>query len=161
MTVNIILADYHNPQHAAAIVELLDGYARDPMGGNEALSDGCKANLVAELAKIDGAFTLLAFIDGIPAGLANCFMGFSTFACKKLINIHDIAVDGRYRKRGVSQRLLQAVEVIGRERDCCKITLEVLSGNEAAKLAYRKFGFSDYQLDPDSGHALFWQKKLD
>jgi ribosomal protein S18 acetylase RimI-like enzyme len=36
----------------------------------------------------------------------------------------------------------------------------VLSNNEAAKSAYQKFGFSDYELDPQAGTALFWQKLL-
>jgi ribosomal protein S18 acetylase RimI-like enzyme len=61
---------------------------------------------------------------------------------------------------GISQKMLAKVEEIARQRGCCKITLEVLEGNEAAKGAYRKLGFADYQLDPEMGRALFWQKAL-
>ena len=39
------------------------------------------------------------FIDK-PVGLATTFEGFSTFAAKPLINIHDIAVLPDYRGRG-------------------------------------------------------------
>ncbi len=57
--------------------------------------------------------------------------------------------------------MLDKVEEVAIEKGCCKITLEVLSKNEAAKSAYKKFGFSDYELDPNAGSALFWQKRLD
>ena len=56
--------------------------------------------------------------------------------------------------------MLAKVEEVARARGCCKLTLEVLSNNEAAKSAYRRCGFSDYQLDPNAGSALFWEKTL-
>ena len=31
---------------------------------------------------------------------------------------------------------------------------------EQIQSAYRKLGFSGYQLDPQLGKALFWEKKL-
>ena len=37
-------ADYRQPEHAAALVSLLDAYARDPMGGGVGLSDFAKRN---------------------------------------------------------------------------------------------------------------------
>jgi len=40
------------------------------------------------------------------------------------------------------------------------VTLEVLSGNTAAKNAYEKFGFEAYTLDDKTGGALFMHKKL-
>ena len=56
--------------------------------------------------------------------------------------------------------LLGAVEAEARRRGACKVTLEVLSGNARAKALYVALGYNDYQLDPEAGHALFWQKKL-
>jgi ribosomal protein S18 acetylase RimI-like enzyme len=55
---------------------------------------------------------------------------------------------------------LRHAEAEARRRGCCKLTLEVLSENHAAKASYRAFGFDDYTLDPTTGHALFWQKEL-
>ncbi|MEX5689713.1 GNAT family N-acetyltransferase, partial [Pseudomonas silesiensis] len=52
------------------------------------------------------------------------------------------------------------VEEIARQRGCCKLTLEVLEGNEVAQGAYRKLGFDNYQLSPETGRAMFWQKAL-
>jgi ribosomal protein S18 acetylase RimI-like enzyme len=60
----------------------------------------------------------------------------------------------------LSQLMLSKVEEIAKAKGCCKITLEVLEGNEIAKNAYRKFGFSSYELDPAMGRALFWQKNI-
>lgn len=160
VSIQIVQADYKNPQHAQDLVYLLNAYATDPMGGGVALADQVKNTLVAELAKRDFALSLLACVNGKPAGLLNAFEGFSTFAAKPLINVHDIIVIKEFRGLQLSQRLLAALEVIARERGCCKITLEVLSGNETAQRAYQKFGFAGYALDPTVGQALFWQKKL-
>ena len=54
----------------------------------------------------------------------------------------------------------EKVEEIAISKGCCKLTLEVLSGNAVAKASYEKFGFSGYELDPKVGNALFWQKSL-
>ncbi|RUO76405.1 GNAT family N-acetyltransferase [Pseudidiomarina taiwanensis] len=156
----ITLADYQNPEHAQAVVAMLDDYARDPMGGGEALPDETKENLIAEMAKRDHVFSILAFVDGEPVGVANCVEGFSTFAAKPVMNIHDIAVIAPFRGQGIAKRLLQEVETLAQFRGCCKLTLEVLQGNEPAKIAYQKFGFKPYQLDAEMGLAEFWQKYL-
>lgn len=130
------------------------------MGGGIPLTEEVKKNVVKELSKLPHAFSVLAYSDGIPVGLANCFETFSTFLCKPIVNIHDLVVSKEFRGNGISQKLLEKIEEIAREKNCCKITLEVLSGNEAAKKSYEKFGFSGYELDPDKGNALFWQKKI-
>lgn len=120
-----------------------------------------RKNLVATLALLPHAFSLLCYVEGQPAGLANCLEGFSTFKCRKLVNIHDIAVLPDFRGRGLGQGLLARVEAEARKRDCCKITLEVLEGNEPARASYRKFGFVSYELDPALGRAMFWEKPLE
>lgn len=160
LSIEIVQADYKNPQHARDLVYLLNTYAMDPMGGGVALAEQVKMTLVAELAKRNFALSLLVYVDEKPAGLLNAFEGFSTFAAKPLLNVHDIIVAQEFRGLQLSQKLLAALEIIARERGCCKITLEVLSGNETAKRAYLKFGFAGYELKPEAGQALFWQKKL-
>jgi ribosomal protein S18 acetylase RimI-like enzyme len=162
-TIRVCLADYANPLHGKALVEMLDGYARDPMGGGEGLSAFAKANLVAELARVPGAFSVLAFdgeADTTPVGLVNCMQGFSTFACKPLINVHDVAVLSAYRGRGIAERMFGLVEAVARERGACKLTLEVLSGNAGAMRLYARVGFARYALDPAAGEASFMQKCL-
>ncbi len=160
MKTEIILADYTRPAHQIAIVDLLDEYARDPMGGGEGLSQWVKKNLVSTLANNPCAFSILTMIDSQAAGLANCFQTLSTFNCRPLINIHDLMVSKNWRGQGLSIAMLDKVEDIALQRDCCKLTLEVLEGNQIARGAYRKFGFSGYELDPSMGKAMFWEKPL-
>ena len=154
------LGDYRNPRDAADIVLLLDAYARDPMGGGAPLPEDVRERLVPALAGQPGAFSLIARLGGEPAGLANCFMGFSTFAARPLVNVHDIAVRPEHRGRGVGKALLSAVEAEAKARGACKITLEVLSGNEPAKALYGSLGYANYALDPAAGTAQFWERKL-
>ena len=161
MKIEIFQADYDNSEHAQALVQMLDMYARDAMGGSHGLNDYTKQNLVAELARCPTAFSVLAFVEGEAAGLVNCFFGFSTFACKPLVNIHDVAVANAYRRRGIAQKMMAYVEEIAQQRGCCKLTLEVLQGNRNAQEMYSKLGYAGYQLDAATGAALFWQKGLD
>ena len=161
--VRVVRADYANPVHAAALVMLLDAYASDPMGGGEPLSLFAKEHLVASLAARPQAFSVLAFAsrdDSTPVGLVNCIEGFSTFACKPLVNVHDVAVLAGYRGQRIGERMLALVEVIARQRGACKLTLEVLSGNTGAEKLYQRVGFAYYALDPAMGQAGFMQKWL-
>lgn len=160
MKIEVLRADYLDARHAADLVYLLNCYAQDCMGGGTPLSAEAQQNLASELARLPHAFSLLCYVDDVPAGLVNCFEAFSTFKCKPLINIHDVAVISEFRGLGISQRMLVEVEKIAREKGCCKITLEVLEGNEVARAAYLKYGFDGYELDPVLGKALFWQKTL-
>lgn len=158
--IDIVKADLSLPAHAEATIQLMDAYALDPMGGGQGLSNYVKANLLAELAKRKSAHVILAFVDAKPAGLIICLEGFSTFACKPLLNIHDAIVALPYRGKGLSKLLLQKAEAIALDLGCCKLTLEVLEGNHIAQAAYKSFGFSGYELNPQMGKALFWEKKL-
>ncbi|MBU2887807.1 GNAT family N-acetyltransferase [Gilvimarinus agarilyticus] len=157
--ITIKRADYDRAEDAEAIIVLMDAYAQDPMGGGQPLSDYSRKNLATKL-KQHNAVTLLAWDGQRPVAILNAFFGFSTFACRPLLNVHDLAVLKNYRGRGLSRLLLTELESVGRNHDCCKLTLEVLSGNERAQAAYQSFGFSRYQLDPTQGQAFFWEKKL-
>ncbi len=156
----IINADLSQPKHADALLALLNEYALNLMGGKQALPEFVKTNLVAELKQRASAHVILAFVDGSPAGLMIGFEGFSTFACKPLINIHDVVVAEKYRGRGISRKMLTHMEEIARDSGCCKLTLEVLEGNTVAQSLYQSCGFEGYALDPTMGKALFWQKKI-
>ena len=160
MNIKLIIADYKNITQGEDLVRLLNEYATDKMGGGIPLSTDVRSNLVSELAKIPHAFSILCYVNGSPAGLANCFIGFSTFKCSPLINIHDFIVSSEFRGNNLSQKILAKVEEVAIQKDCCKITLEVLQGNSIAIGAYSKFGFSNFQLDSFFGNAMFLQKEI-
>lgn len=155
-----VVADLQNPQHANAYLSLMSHYACDPMGGGEDLSDYAKNNLIETLLTRKDIFIVLIFSAEQPAALLTAIEGFSTFACKPLFNIHDVVVHSDFRGNGLTKKLFSKIEKVAKDQDCCKITLEVLTGNAIARKAYQRLGFSDYALDPEFGSALFWTKKL-
>jgi ribosomal protein S18 acetylase RimI-like enzyme len=158
--INVSAADLANTAHRDALVSLLDGYARDPMGGGAGLRPEVRQNLPAALQARKDCEVVIAWKDDTPVGLAICFEGFSTFQCRPLLNIHDLVVSAGYRSQGIAKQLLEEVEHIAVARHCCKLTLEVLTGNTAALALYTAAGFVNYELDPELGKAVFLEKKL-
>lgn len=163
--ITVIRANLINPEHAAALMRLMDEYASGPTGGGKPLNAYARAHLAATLRTRPGAHTLLAVRrdeagEESYVGLLNAFEGFSTFACKPLLNIHDVVVTESQRGQGIGKRLMEHAEILARELGCCKLTLEVLAGNTKAQAAYTSLGYAGYELDPAMGKALFWQKKL-
>ena len=155
--------DYRAPLDGLHLRRLLDLYARDPMGGGEPLAASVLERLCDDLARRPDAASFLAYRvtdPSDPVGLINCFEGYSTFKAKPLLNVHDIVVHPKVRGQGVAQALLAAAQQLAVERGCCKLTLEVLSGNTVAMNAYNRFGFKPYQLDPGAGQAVLLQKWL-
>lgn len=156
MPVQIEAADLDNPGHQRQVMRLLDLYSRDAMGNGEPLPDAARAGLIDGLRRHPASVILLAWEDGDCAGLCICFEGFSTFQAKPLLNVHDLVVHPAYRNRGVGRALLAAVESAARERQCCRVTLEVRADNAAAQHLYRSVGFRDSEPP-----MHFWHKVLD
>ena len=73
MTIEIIQADYRDARQAGEIAILLNAYASDPMGGGRPLTREVLDNLTFELARLPHAFSVIAYVDSRPVGLANCF----------------------------------------------------------------------------------------
>lgn len=159
---HITRVDLQRPEHGAALLELLDGYACDPMGGGAPLAAHVRARLLTELAAFSGYVGFLAQDprNGQAIGLINCFTGFSTFAARPLLNVHDLFVQPAWRGQGIAHALLAAAEAHARQQGCCKLTLEVLGNNHAARASYLRFGFLPYELDPAAGQAQLMQKWL-
>ena len=77
---------------ASKVIELLNVYATDEMGGGDELPQHVKDNLISSLVEQGKAHVFFGLIDSAPAALAICFDGFSTFECKPVLNIHDFCV---------------------------------------------------------------------
>lgn len=139
--IKITEANLSNPEHADAITQITNEYAKDPMGINRELDEEVKSRLISEMNLFPCMINFIAYSEGKAVGLANCFFGFSTFNAKKLLNIHDLIVLPGERSRGIGEKLLRAVEDKAHETDCCKVVLEVREDNRAKNL-YERFGFT-------------------
>jgi len=158
MTLEIRDADFGDPADRAGIVDVIGSYAADAVGGGQPLSPDVRERLVPGLRDHPTAVVLLALVDRRPVGIAVCFVGFSTFQARPLLNVHDLAVVPEFRGKGIGRALLAAIEVRAVQRGCCKLTLEVQDDNRRARALYQSFGFSDVVVD--SSPTRFLAKPL-
>jgi ribosomal protein S18 acetylase RimI-like enzyme len=159
--IRVVEADLKLPAHQKAVLAMIDVYARDPMGETKPLDPDVRARLIPALQNHPTTVIFLAFHGDQAVGAAVCFIGFSTFAAKPLINIHDFVVLSALRGKGVGRSLLEAIEGKARELGCCKLTLEVMDNNHRALRIYEAAGFARYALQKGSGTAIFMSKPLD
>ena len=154
--VTIVECDFSKPSHCQALITLMNDYMADEMGGNQPPYSNEKAAQVLQgLEKHPAKLVLLAQLDGIFVGLANCFINFGTFAAKPFINIHDIVVLKEYRGKKIGQKLMEAITENAGKIGCAKITLEVREDNVYAQKLYKKMGYKD-----GNPPMYFWTKHL-
>jgi ribosomal protein S18 acetylase RimI-like enzyme len=160
MSIRIVEADLSLAEHQEAVLAMVDAYSRDAMGNGKPLDQDVRTRLIPGLRRHPTTLIFLAF-DGVqPIGAAVCFIGFSSFAAKPIINIHDFVVLPASRGKGIGRRLLEAVEAKARELGCCKLTLEVMDKNHQAIRMYQAAGFKRYSLQEEAGVAIFMSKPL-
>lgn len=153
--------DYTNSNEVETLLDMLQMYAKDPMGGGGAINQDV-LNALPEALKIREFMHSFLVFDSKnqPIAFANCIESFSTFSAKGVLNIHDFAVHPNSRGMGLSQFLLSGIADFAKSIGCTKLTLEVLEGNKIAIAAYKRAGFEGYELEPAMGKAMFWQKYL-
>ncbi|WP_375753590.1 GNAT family N-acetyltransferase [Vibrio sp. HN007] len=117
-----------------------------------------KENIVEKLCELLYFIGFIAYLGEKPAGFAVCFESFSSYRCKKVLNIHDFMISEAYRGKGYGKVLLKGVEAFARENDYLKITLEVDDDNHSAQKLYSRCGFEDHQVVLKG--LLHWQKYL-
>ena len=157
LQVEIVEADLNKTEHQHAVVELIDAFAVDPMSNGKPLSAEVRRDLIPKLQQHPTTIIFLAYQGGGTIGIAVCFLGFSTFAARPLINIHDLLVLPEHRGQGTGRRLLEEIERKARDLGCCKITLEVGKNNHIARQVYESAGFAN--IDHQEA-ALFLSKPL-
>lgn len=159
-TLSFIKVEYTNKAHIKDLLAQLQLYAQDPMGGGHAIATDIIDALPKALAMRPYMHSFLVYQNEQPVAFANCIESFSTFSGKGVLNIHDFAVKSEVRGQDISQFLLKGIQDVAVLLGCTKLTLEVLEGNTSAVRAYKKAGFSAYQLKPELGDAMFWQKYI-
>jgi GNAT superfamily N-acetyltransferase len=158
--IRVVEADLSHPPHQRGVLDLVDAYSRDPMGAGGPLAPDVRERLIPGLRGHPTTLVFLAERDEEPVGIAACFLGFSTFAARPLVNVHDLAVLPAHRGLGIGRRLLEAVEHKARALGCCKVTLEVQEDNRRARAVYAAAGFAQAQYQEAAGRVLFLAKPL-
>jgi GNAT superfamily N-acetyltransferase len=85
---------------------------------------------------------LLAERDGVAIGVAVVFLGYSTWAARPTLVIHDLFVAEHARGAGAGHALVAAAMEMAAREGCCRVDLDVLDWNEPAKEFYRRMGFA-------------------
>ncbi len=153
--IEVIVGDICNEEHQQAMLSQLDLYMQDPMGGQGKLADPLASEILSGLKELPNFVFFLAKRKGEYVGLANCFVNFSTFKAKRLLNIHDFSVSPHFRRNGIGEALMQKIVDYSRENSFARVTLEVRDDNTKAQNLYKKMGFFD--CNPP---MYFWQKEL-
>lgn len=160
-------ADLHHADHARAVADLVNMYAREPLARGSDLPREIIDKLPGFLRDFPTSHVFLAQTVGGDAldlasyaGIAVCVRSISTFTASPVMNIHDLAVRPEFRGRGVGRALMNEVERAARSLRCCKITLEVHRENVGAIAAYHACGFADGLATPAAGTIMFFEKKL-
>jgi ribosomal protein S18 acetylase RimI-like enzyme len=141
--IEVVSGDIFNNEHANHMLEVLDAYMKDPMGGVSGLDDKLATKIIDGLKKQPNYLFFLAYKNNQIAGLANCFINFSTFKGMQLLNIHDFAVLPEYRGSGIGKCLMNKIIEYSKHKNFCKITLEVRTDNFKAQKLYSTSGFKD------------------
>jgi GNAT superfamily N-acetyltransferase len=92
------------------------------------------------------AETVLAEVDGQPAGFALFFHNFSTFLGRPGLYLEDLFVRPAFRRQGVGRALLIHLAELAVQRRCGRFEWTVLDWNAPAIAFYEKLGA---QLLPD------------
>ena len=157
---NIFQADLENNGHCEAIRRLLNEYALEPLEGGTGLAPEVLSELIPGLREQSSVLVLLASLEVDIVGIAVCLWGFSTFAARPALNIHDLAVSGACRGRGIGTALIAEVERRAREKGCSRVTLEVRAENSSARTLYARCGFEGAAHEVPAGVTLFCAKYL-
>ena len=140
------------PDDAAEIVALIWRLAAFE-GGADAVA------LTEETVRRDGfgprrRFEVLLAEDGgnVRGGVV-LLQSYSSWAGAPTLIVHDLYVDEAARGHGIGRALLAAAAGLARARGCCRLDVNVLSWNRAARRFYEGLGFvslvewQPYRLD--------------
>lgn len=155
MNLSFEFCDFKNTEHRNALVELLNHYMVDPMGDFPPHEGENKDAIIHALDSHPTAEILFAKSEDKFIALTTVFSNLSTFYIKPYFYIHDVVVLNEHRGKGVGQALLSHLIHIAKERDYCKLTLEVRTDNPGAQKTYKNLGFKE--CEPS---MLFWERKI-
>jgi GNAT superfamily N-acetyltransferase len=108
--------------------------------------------ILDEIAAHGGAAFMAEAADGAAIGMVTCWRAEDpaditvTPAARAHLYVSDIFVVESWRGRDVAGALLAAAEAHGRALGLAQMTIGLLAVNHAARRAYEKSGFEDYEV---------------
>ncbi len=153
--IEVIECNFDDVHHCNALVDLMNEYITDKMGGGEPYTEAQKVQLVQGLRNHPAKLVLLAKAGDAYVGLVNSFINFATFTVKPFVNIHDVIVTASWRNGGVGRKMLQQLIEKASAMGCSKVTLEVREDNNNARYLYNSLGFND--AEP---RQFYWTRYL-
>jgi ribosomal protein S18 acetylase RimI-like enzyme len=158
MNATIRQADLDVAGDRESTLELLNSYSQHPMGSGADLPPDVQQRVVDGLRNHPMTRVFFATVNDQVVGIAVCFVGYSTFKAKPLLNIHDLHVRSEFGRRGIGAALIDAVVDYTRSIDGCAVTLEVRRDNPARTL-YTQKGFQTHN-EPLPDDAMLFGKRL-
>lgn len=126
------------PADRRIIVQMLNEFMTGQShSGGPAIEEG----VIDDMKSLGIARVYFCQADGEPCGIAVCFLGYSTYQQKVLLNIHDYYIRQGHRGQGLGRRFLQYIEVECRNSGYGRMTLEVYDDNPRARQLYASSGF--------------------
>lgn len=102
-----------------------------------ATEESLRADLFGEAAT---ARTLLAFVDGEPAGYAIYFFSFASMEGRRALWLEDLFIDAGFRGKGIGKAMMTYVAKIAVENRCARLEWIVLDWNSSAIEFYEGLG---------------------
>lgn len=85
------------------------------------------------MKKANGLHAVIAEDNGVPVGFASYFyFPLATLSGRKILYIEDAFVVEDMRRKGIGKSLFEAIETIGRAKNCLRLEWKCLSWNEDA-----------------------------
>ena len=148
-------ADLNKDRDIEALVILINEFMFGKDTGNAKSID---SGIAQKLKKIGTAKIYLCECYDNIIGIAVCFIGFSTYRQKELLNIHDFFIQKEYQGKGIGTRFLEYIEEECIKNDFCRITLEAYDDNTNAIKLYVNNGFQGNK-NIGNNHLIYAMKK--
>jgi GNAT superfamily N-acetyltransferase len=150
-------ASLADPAENRIIVELLNRFMTAVDGPNQ---PGISPDIIGQLRELGTARVFLCRRQGRTIGIAVCFVGFSTYRQRRLLNIHDFYVCEEAQGQGVGKAFLAHIEAVAQAEGYCRLTLEVYQENTKALRLYNRCGFHGSGPAAESPVVHFMKKEL-
>lgn len=148
-------ADLDHPADRQAIVQMLNEFMN---GQSHSDRSAIGQGVIDGMQSLGTARVYFCQAEGEPCGIAVCFLGYSTYQQKVLLNIHDYYIRQGHRGQGLGRRFLQYIEGECRSSGYGRITLEVYDDNPRARQLYASSGFIG-DANGDDNHLIYAMKK--